>query len=54
MKRKSSRTCQSFTAVSKALISESFRTNRHYNKRDSVHYVNLKQTIENWRLNCFF
>ena len=44
-----------FTAVSKLKqISESFSTNRHYNKRDSVHYVNLKQAIENWRLNCFF
>ena len=44
-----------FTAVSKLKqISESFSTNRHYNKRDSVHHVNLKQAIENWGLNCFF
>ena len=56
MKRKSSRTCQSYSPSPRSAkqVSESFSTNRHYNKRDSVHYVNLKQAIENWRLNYFF
>ena len=56
MKRKSPRTCQSYSASRQSAkqICESFSTNGHYNKRNSVHYVNLKKAIENWRLNCFF
>ena len=56
MKRKSPRTCQSssFSPRSAKQISESFSTNEHYIKRNPVHYVNLKQAIEKWRLNCFF
>ena len=56
MKRKSPRTCQSssFSPRSAKQISECFSTNEHYIKRNPVHYVNLKQAIENWRLNCFF
>ena len=50
MKRKSPSTCQSYSLSPRSAkqISESFSANRHYNKRNSVHYVNLKQTIENW------
>ena len=56
MKRKSPSTSQSYSLSLRSAkqISESFSANRHYNKRNSAHYVNLKQTIENWRLNCFF
>ena len=56
MKRKSPRTCQSYSPSPRSAnqISESFGTKGHYNKRNSVKYVNLKQEIENWRLNCFF
>ena len=63
MKRKSSRTYQSYSPSPRSAkqINESSSTKVHLkdiyvkNKRNSVHYVNLKQAIEKLEtVNCFY
>ena len=56
MKRKSQRTCQSYSLSPRSArqISESFNTNGHKNKRNSVHYLNLKQVKEKLETELLF
>ena len=58
MRRKSSRTKQSYSPSPRSAkqISESFRTNgwKVKRKRNSVHYVNLKQAIEKLETELLF